>query len=157
MKYPSRDLTFEWGRTAPEQLSREASLLDTKIFSVFIAANVIIAVVVGLARNIQFDLTLIPLTVAFLTFVIIFIRSLMSYQVQQLYVSDSPEILEQDYWEKEPEETKQIYWGYVKEDFDHNLKVVKIKGRTLSLTVPLLAIETIFLILWILLISYQSF
>ncbi len=151
---PSMDLTYEWGRTAPEQLSKEASSLDTKIFSILVAANIIIGVMVALVGKIRFDLTLVPFSIASIAFLTIFIKSLLSYRTRWLYVCDSPKILEEDYWEREPDETKRIYWEFLKEDFENNLEVVKIKGQTILLTIPLLAIEVISLIVWVLLISY---
>lgn len=154
IKYPSRDLTYEWGRTAPEQLSKEASLLDTKILGILFAANIIIGVMVALAGKIQFDLTLIPFSIASIAFLIIFMKSLLAYRTRRLYVCDSPEILQQDYWRLEPDEAKEAYWEFVKEDFKDNLEVVKIKGQAILLTVPLLAIEVVSLIVWVLLISY---
>jgi len=152
-KYPSMDITYEWGRTAPEQLSKESSALDTKIFNVFIAANVIIGVMVAFMKQVQFDVSLIPFSIASASFLIIFVMSLRAYRAQRFYVADSPKILEKDYWKLEPYQTKLEYWEHVKKDFKQNLKATKAKGKTLSWVVPLLALEVIALIAWILVTS----
>lgn len=149
MKHPSRDLTYEWGRIAPEQLAKEADALDTKIIGIFATACIIISVVTALAEMVRLDVTLIPFVLAFVSFIAILARSLWVIRPQWLFVSDSPLILREDYWELEPEETKEKYWKYVEKDFDANYKIVKNKGRALSCTVPLLAIETISLVVWL--------
>jgi hypothetical protein len=152
-KYPSMDMTYEWGRTAPEQLSKEASSLDTKIFSVLVAANVIIGVMVAFVKQVQFDVSLIPFGIAFVSFLIIFVKSLQAYRAQWFYVADSPEILEEDYWKLEPYQAKREYWEYVKKDFTQNFEATKAKGKTLLLVVPMLALEVIALIAWVFLTS----
>ena len=149
MKYPSRDLTYEWGRMAPEQLTKEADSLDTKIIGIFATACIIIGVTTALAEKVRLDATLIPFVLAFISFIAILLRSLWVIRPQWLFVSDSPLILREDYWELEPEETKEKYWKYVEKDFNSNYKIVKSKGRALSCTVPLLAIETISLVVWL--------
>jgi len=152
-EYPSMDITYEWGRTAPEQLSRESSSLDTKILGVLVAANVIIGVVVALIGQVQLDISLIPLGIASISFLIIFAVSLWAYRGQLFYVADSPEVLEEDYWKLEPYQAKRAYWEHVKKDFELNLKATKAKGKTLLRIVPLLALEVIALIVWVFLTS----
>lgn len=152
-EYPSMDVTYEWGRVAPEQLSREASSLDNKIASIFVASNVIIGIIVALARQIQFDLTLIPFGIGLASFLVIFIKSLQAYRVRRFFVADSPEILEEDYWKLEPDEAKRVYWEFVKEHYSRNLQATVAKGKTLLWTVPLLGIEVSALVIWVLLIS----
>lgn len=151
MKYPSSDLAFEWGRTVPEQLSKEAGSLDTKIISIFVSSCVIISVITALKPSFHLALTLIPFAIAFIGFVLIFVRSLWVIRPQWLFIADSPRILREDYWEPEPEEAKQKYWSWLEKDFDMNYKIVKSKGQALLWNVPLLAIETITLVVWLLL------
>lgn len=150
-KYPSMDIFYEWGRTAPEQLSRVADALDTKIISVFIAAAIIVGVMAAMAREIQFDKTLTPFIIALICFATILIKSLWSFRLYWFYVADNPRVLREDYWIREPEEARQKYWEYVEEDFDNNYKAVKSKGQTLQWTIPLLGAEVISLIIWLLL------
>jgi hypothetical protein len=148
-KYPSRDLTYEWGRTAPEQLSKVADTLDTKILGVFSTACIIISVITALANKIQLGMSLIPFIIAFISFIVILIKSLWVVRPQWFFVTDSPKILRQDYWKLEPQEAKKEYWKHLENDFEANYDKVRIKGRTLSWTIKLLALETISLIVWL--------
>ena len=148
-EYPSRNLMYEWGRTAPEQLGKEADALDTKILGVFATACIIISVISALASQIQFNICLIPFIFAFLSFIGILIRSLWVIRPQWLFITDSPQILREDFWKLEPVEAKEKYWEYVEKDFETNYQIVKSKGQALSWTVPLLAVETISLVVWL--------
>ena len=150
-KYPSCDLTYEWGRTAPEQLSKVADALDTKIISVFIASAIVVGIMAALAGKIRFDGTLIPFVIALVCFATILIKSLLSVRLYGFYVADDPHILKEDYWILEPEDARQKYWQYVEEDFDNNWNAVRNKGQTLRWVIPLLGIEVIFLLIWLLL------
>ncbi len=149
MKYPSRDLMYEWGRITPEQLAKEADALDTKLIAIFAMACIIISVITALAERARLDVTLIPFVIAFISFMVILVRSLWVIRPQWLFVGDSPLILREYYWKLEPEEAKEKYWEYVEEDFNANYKIVMSKGRALLWTVRLLAIETISLIVWL--------
>ena len=149
MKYPSRDLMYDWGRGAPEQLSKEADALDTKIIAIFSMACLIIGVITALAEKVRYDTTFIPFAVAFVSFIVILARSLWVIRPQWLFIADSPRVLKEDYWELEPEEARDKYWDWVEKDFDINYKIVRSKGQTLRWIVPLLAIETISLLVWL--------
>lgn len=148
-KYPSRDLTYEWGRTAPEQLTKTADTLDTKILVVFSTACIIISVITALANKIQLGMSLIPFIIAFISFIVILAKSLWVVRPQWFFVTDSPKILREDYWKLEPQEAKKEYWKHLENDFEANYDKVRIKGRTLSWTIKLLALETISLIVWL--------
>ena len=155
-QHPSKELTFEWGRTAPEKISEEASSLDSKIVNVFLASSIIIGVITALVGQLQLNSTLIPFTIGTLCFVTILIKSLWALRAQWLYVGDNPYVLEEDYWELEQNEAKEKYWEYVKEDFKSNCRIVQAKGKTLRWIIPLLALELVSLIVWQFLISYLS-
>lgn len=148
-KYPSRDLTYEWGRTAPEELSKVADALDTKILVVFSVACIIISVIAALADKIQLGMSLIPLIIAFISFVVIFVGSLRVVRPQNFYVADSPRILREDFWKLEPEDAKASYWGHLEKDFQENYDKVAAKARTLKHTIILLFIETTALLGWL--------
>lgn len=149
MKHPSRDLTYEWGRTAPEQLSAEASALDTKIITIFAISCVIISVTSALVGKIHYDVTLIPFAIAFISFIVILAKTIWVTRPQWFFVADSPQILREDYWELEIEEAKDKYWNWLEKDFDANYKIVRSKGRALLWNIPLLAIETTSLVVWL--------
>ncbi len=149
MKYPSRELTYEWGRIAPEQLAKEADILDTKILAIFSSASIIIGVISALVGRILFDATIIPFGIAVVSYIAILIKSLSVISPQWMFVADSPRILREKYWELEPDEAMSKYWDYVEKDFDANHKIVKKKGQTLSWIVRLLGVETILLIIWL--------
>jgi len=140
---------YEWGRITPEQLAKEADALDIKVIAIFATACIIISVITALAEKVRLDATLIPFVIAFISFIVILARSLWVIHPQWLFVSDSPLVLREDYWKLEPEEAKEKYWEYVEKDFDANYKIVKSKGRALLWTVPLLAIETLSLVVWL--------
>jgi hypothetical protein len=149
MKNPSRDLTYEWGRTAPEQLSQEADAMDSKVINVFVTSCLIIGVITALSEKLEWSLGLIPFLIALCSFILILVFSLWVIRPQWLFIADSPRILREDYWELEPDETKEKYWEWVEKDFDKNYKIVKAKGQVLFWTIPLLALETISLMLWL--------
>ena len=151
MKYPSRDLTFEWARTSPERLSAEASGLDTKIIATFATSCLIISVITALRVKVSYDSNLIPFAIAFISFITILARSLWVIRPQWLFVADSPQILKEDYWELEPGETKDKYWAWLEKDFNANYEILRRKGQVLLWNVPLLAVETISLLAWLLL------
>jgi len=148
-KYPSRDLTYEWGRTAPEQLSKVADALDAKIIGVLSIACIIIGVTTALANKIQLGISLIPFIIAFISFLLILIKSLRVIDPQNFYVADSPRILREDFWKLEPEDAKAKYWEHLEKDFQENYDKVESKGRTLKRTVWLLGIQTIALMVWL--------
>jgi hypothetical protein len=149
MAYPSRDLTYEWGRKAPEQLAQEASALDSKLLGIFSSACIIVGVITALRGNIQIDTTIIPFIIALVSFGIILIYSLWVIRPRWFYVCDSPMILREDYWELDSEDVKDKYWRYVEEGFTDNYKQVKRKGLALSYIIPLLATETVSLLVWL--------
>jgi len=150
-KHPSRDLTYEWGRTAPEQLSKVADALDAKIIGVFSIACIIISVTTALTNKIQYDVSLIPFAVALISFIIILKKSVRVISPQPFFVADSPKVLREAFWKLEPEEAKEEYWGHLENAFAANYDKVTVKGHTLSLTIKLLAIETISLVVWLVL------
>ncbi|MBI4187564.1 MAG: hypothetical protein HY530_08700 [Chloroflexi bacterium] len=151
-EHPSHDLTFEWGRTAPERLSIEATAIDTKISMAFVSASVIIALVATLKGQIRYDWTIIPFIVAFVSFLGILIGNLRALSAQWFYVADSPKVLREDYWALEPEEAKERYWEWVEKDFETNYRLLKCKGVVLRAVIPLLGIETIALVAWLFLV-----
>ena len=145
----TRDLTFEWVRNSPERLSEIANALDSKIINVFSISCLIIGVITALSRSLRWNLTIIPFVVACISFILILVFSLLGIRPQWLFNVDSPRIIREDYWELAPDEAKKKYWEWVERDFDDNLKVVKLKGFVLKLIVPLLAMETILLMVWL--------
>jgi hypothetical protein len=145
----TRDLTFEWVRNSPERLSEISNTLDSKIINVFSISCLIIGVITALSKSLRWNLTIIPFLAACLSFILILIFSLLGIRPQWLFNVDSPQIIREDYWELEPDEAKNKYWEWVEKDYDENLKVVKLKGIVLKVIVPLLAMETTFLMIWL--------
>lgn len=154
-KYPSRDLMYEWGRVAPEQLAKVADALDTKIIGVFITASIVITLMATLIGKIQLNGTLIPFIIAFACFTVIFGKSLRVWRVHWFIVADNPYILKEDYWKLDPNEAKEAYWEYTEKAFSQNYHAVMAKGRVLQWTIPLLASEVIALVAWLFLISFN--
>lgn len=151
-QYPSRDLTYEWGRMAPERLAEEATAIDSKTITVLSAASVIVAVAASLHGEIPFNASIIPFLIALLVFFIILAKSVWSLSAQWFHVADSPTILREDYWILEQEEAKEKYWEWVEKDFEDNYRAVMLKGKVLVWVIPLLGVETISLVAWLFLV-----
>ncbi len=152
MKYPSRDLTYEWGRTAPDELAKYADALDTKLVGLLAAASIIISVVAGLPRSIPLNWTAVPFGIAVMSFAIVFTTCMLALHSRQFRVTDSPTILKRDWWSLEPEVLKEQYWEYVEDAFKENYQAVKTKGQALQLVVPFLGIEVVALLVWLFLL-----
>jgi len=150
-KYPSMNIFYEWGRTAPEQLSKVADALDTKIIGIFATACLIISVTAALAKQICLNVSSIPFAVALVCFAIILIRSLLVLRGRRFFVANDPHILKEDYWVLQPNEAREEYWNYIEQNFDVNYSLVHVKGQVLQWIVPLLGVEVISLIVWLLL------
>ena len=151
-EYPGMDTTYEWGRIAPEQLSKEADSLDTKIIGLFAAASIIISVVATLAKEISVDWRLIPFVVAGLSFLVLFSRSIQVLRGYKFFVTDDPKILREDWWILDPNEVKIKYWASIERAFENNYKAVDAKERAVQIIVPLLAVEVLSLIVWLFLL-----
>jgi hypothetical protein len=150
-KYPSKEMTFDWVRTAPEQLSQVADALDAKILGIFSISCLIISITPAIVGDIQCNLTLIPFVIAIISFLIILIKSLIAINPQKFYIADSPKILREDFWKLEPDKAKEQYWIHLEESFQDNYEKIKIKGKALAFIIWLLAIETLSMVIWLLL------
>ena len=148
-EYPSMDITYEWGRQTPEQLSREASLLDTKIIGILASASIIISLISIKITAITLDLTIIPLAIAFISFLVIFGMSVWALKGRSFSIADDPEILQNEYWKLSPREAKITYWKYVIKYFKLNYSAFHIKSRVLRCIVPILGVEVITLLAWL--------
>ncbi len=151
-EYPSMDVTYEWGRTASEKLSNEASALDTKIMGLFATASIVISVVSTLAKGLKIDWTLTPFVIAGICFIIVFGKSFWALRATKFVVATSPKILKEDWWILEPNVVKIKYWKYIEEDFTKNYMSICAKGRTLQFIVPLTALEVVSLLVWLFLL-----
>lgn len=155
-KYPSMDITYEWGRQAPEQLAKEASSLDTKTMGIFASASIIIGLMATRESVIRHDLTIIPLAISILCFLAIFVMSIWSLWGRNFLVADNPQILQEDYWGMETHAAKERYWKYTIAAFETNYQAVIDKGIVVKSIVPLLAGEVSFLLIWLFLTSFIS-
>ncbi|MGA7677939.1 MAG: hypothetical protein WCA51_06170 [Dehalococcoidia bacterium] len=153
-KYPSMDITYEWGRQAPEQLAREASSLDTKTMGIFASASIIIGLIATRGSVIRPDLTIIPLAISVLCFLTIFAMSIWSLWGRNFLIADDPQILKEDYWGMKTHAAKEQYWEYTIAAFKMNYQAVIRKGIVLKWLIPLLAGEVSFLLIWLFLTSF---
>ena len=151
-KYPSMDVTYEWGRTASEKLSNEASALDTKIIGLFATASIIITVASAVAKELKIDWTLTPFVIAGICFIIVFGKSFWALRATKFVVATSPIILKEDWWVLEPDMVKIKYWKHIEDAFTKNYTSVDSKGRTLQLILPLVALEVVSLLVWLFLL-----
>ena len=152
-EFPSRDLAFEWGRTAPGELSKVADAIDTKLLGVFAAASVIIGVTTALVQDINIGYPGIPFAVSFAAYALILVVSLWGLWPRQFPGPSSPKMLREYYWKLEPDKARVHYLGHKEKQYNDMYPKVRLKGRLLSCAVPLLGVEVIFLILWLLVIT----
>lgn len=152
-EYPSRDVMWESGRTAPQDMCRVADALDTRAMGVFVAGSVIIGVVAGVG-DMKADATLVPFILAFIGYAVLVGLWFWAFRPQRFFASDDPRILREDYWPLEPEEAKSEYWKYIEENFEHNATRVNRKGRALQWAIPALFLEVALLAVWLGLVSF---
>ena len=152
-EFPSRDLTFEWGRIAPEELGKIADAIDTKLLGVFAAASVIIGVTTALVQDINIGYPGIPFAVSFVAYALILVFSLWGLWPRQFPGPSSPKMLREHYWKLKPDKAKAHYWGHKEKQYNLIYPKVRLKGRLLSCAVPLLGVEVVSLISWLLVIT----
>ena len=152
-EYPSRDLTFEWGRTAPDELAKIADAIDTKTIGVFATASLVIGVAAALVQDISLDWRAIPFAVSSLCYLVILGFSVWGLWPRSFSGPSSPSILREHYWKLQPDETKDRYWKYVETHYDGAYPIVIRKGRLLSYAIPLLGLEVVALIAWLFLVT----
>ena len=152
-EFPSRDLTFEWGRIAPNELGNIADAIDTKLLGVFAAASVIIGVTTALVQDIDFGYSGILFAIPFVAYTLILVASLWGLWPRQFPGPSSPKMLREHYWKLEPDKARAHYWVHKEKQYNDIYPKVRFKGRLLSYAVPLLGVEVVFLILWLLVIT----
>ena len=146
----SRDLTWELGLSAPDQLSRIADAQDTKAMGTFATASVIIGVVAAVSRDLDYSGMFFA---AFAFFVITAALCLYIVVVRSFQGPDDPRTLREDFWDKEPEEARSLLWGFTEAAFDANRNIVKAKGKALQWAIPSLFVEVVLLLTWLLVTS----
>ena len=152
LKYPSRDLTFDWGRTAYERLSEESDKIDNKGLAILSIGSLIIGIVASL-KGIALDWTIVPFLLAFLSYIFLVWQAITAFRVRKVIVAENPRKLKEKYWELSEDETKGKYWESIEQSCDYNLYIIGQKGKALYLAIPALGIEVMLLIIWLLLRS----
>ena len=150
-EFPSRDLTFEWGRTAPGDLGKVADSIDTKTLGVFASASLIIGVATSLSSDIMLDWYLPLLVVSLGSYLMILVMSVWGLWATTFPGPPSPSIIRKYYWKLQPEEAKTHYWQHLEDDYDKVYSKVLWKGNFLKASVPLLGVEVSTLMVWLLL------
>ena len=145
----SRDLTFEWGLDAPNRLAEEADKLDNKGLSILLVASAILAISAALIDKITISWYLTPLAISFLAYLLVTWQSIRVFSLRKVIVTPNPKVLREKYWSLPEEETKEKYWKTTEESTDYNLDVVNQKGQGLRIAIPALAVEVIFLVIWL--------
>jgi len=148
-EYPGMDVTYEWGRQAPEMISREASSLDSKIIGVFASASVIISLLI--AQGSRFTLTpaLALLGLALLCYIAILVISMWALKGRGFSIADNPAVIKDRYWPREPLAVKIKYWDYVIKYYKKNKSALDIKSAAIKAVVPLLGAEVVLLLAWL--------
>ena len=152
-EFPSRDLTFEWGRTAPDELFKVADAIDTKTLGIFATASLIIGVAAALVRNISLDLPHIPFGISALSYLLILCVSVWVLWGRKFSGPSDPSILREHYWKLQPDDAKAHYWSYAETHYKDTYPSVRLKGRLLSYAVPLLGVQVVALIVWLFLLT----
>jgi hypothetical protein len=150
--YQGMAFTYEWGRRSRELLSHEAGDLDKKIIGLLASASIVIGLLSTHGSAIKLDITSLPLGIGALSFLSIFAISMWSLRARDVSVADDPTILQEDYWSLDQQAVMEHYWPSVIAAFKMNLAAVKVKSCALKWIVPLLGIEVISLLAWLLFI-----
>lgn len=153
-EFPSRDLTWDMGIRAPEQLSRESDAIDSKAMGTFATASLILGLFAALIGEIQLDLSVILFFLATITYLIVLGTSIYILAVRKFKGPDDPTILREDYWPLDNEEARQRLWQHAENAFCDNLDNVTRKGHALRIAIPAFGLEVVFLVSWLLVISF---
>ena len=149
---PSRNLTYEWGRTSPDELMRISDSLSIRATGIFATSSLIIGVTAAVGSlKLEWPLTFFGLAIACYIAVLVFIVPILRPKWSP--VPDDPSILREDYWPLSEDEAREYYWGHVEETYRRNLEMVNAKGLWLGRGVLAMTGEVLFLIVWLLLLS----
>ena len=149
---PSRNLTYEWGRTSPDELMRISDSLSIRATGIFATSSLIIGVTaaVGSLKS-EWPLTFFGL--AILCYLAVTIAIVPILRPKWSPVPDDPSILREDYWPLSEDDARKYYWDHVEETYHRNLKMVNDKGSRLGWGVVAMTGEVLSLIAWLLLLS----
>ena len=154
MKYPSRDLTYEWGRVAYERLLEHSEKIDNKGLVVFSTGSLIIGIVASL-KAIAFDWTVALFLLALFSYIFLVWQAITAFAVRKIIVAVDPRKLRMKYWGLPEDEAKEKYWGIIEQSCDYNLYIVEQKGKALYRAIPALGIEVVLLVIWLLLRTFS--
>lgn len=149
-EFPSRNLTFEWGRTAPDDLAKIGDSIDTKCVGIFATGSLILGIAAAVT-DIAVDLTILPLILAGIAYLVVLVSSWLLLLPKEFSGPDDPSILRESYWGMDPEEAQLDYWKHVEEAYRDTYRKVRIKGRLLKYAVVGLGVEVLFLAAWLVL------
>ena len=150
--FPSRDLAFEWGRTAPDDLAKIADSIDTKCVGVFATGSIIFGVVASV-NDIAINWTSLPLLLAGLAYLVVLATSWKVIKPTEFSGPDDPSVLRESYWSMDPEEAQSQYWGHVEKAYRKAYRKVRLKGCLLEYAVKGLALEVLFLAGWLVVLA----
>ena len=149
----SKDLTFEWGRTAPYELSKLADSMDTKIMGAFATGSLIIGVTSIRLQALVFDWTASLLVIAAIAYLVILVASLWALLPMTFAVADDPRKIKEFYWHLPKDEVQTKYWEYIEKATDRARSNVEFKSRCFTIVVGGLAVEVPFLITWLVVLA----
>ena len=150
-KYPSRNLTYEWGRNAYERLADEVEKIDTKGLSIFSFGSVIISI--AATTGIKLNWTIIPFALSLMSYLFLASQSIQAFGIKRVIVAENPSKLKEKYWRLQEDEAKNKYWESLEQSCNYNFYILEQKGKALDLAIRALGIETILLIAWLFLRS----
>ena len=143
----SRDLTWDRGMNAPDELRRDADSQDAKAMGIFATASVVIGVVAAVARGPDHDALF---WTAFGFFVVTACLAFFIIVMRKFKGPDDPRVLREDFWPLDVEEARRYLWEFTESAFSENLRHVKAKGRALTVALPALFVEVVLLLIWLL-------
>ncbi len=150
---PSKEITYEWGRTTPDELAKQADSLDTKILTLFAFSGVLIGAIASLAHDIRLDCSLIAFVAAGLAFIGVSGWGLISLWPKYFYVAVNPKTLRLEYWPLKQEEMRDFYWSHIEENFESNLGKVNAKAQAVKGMLVGLSLEVVALVTWVFLLA----
>ena len=146
--FPSRSLTFEWGRTAPDDLARIGDSIDTKCVGVFATGSLILGISAAV-KDIDLDRTALVLAAAGVAYLVVLASSWFLLLPRWFSGPDDPSVLRKHYWELDPEEAQLAYWEHVEAAYCDTYDKVRVKGRLLRYAVVGLGLEVLLLSAWL--------
>ncbi len=149
---PSRDLTFEWGRTASADLAKIGDTIDSRAIGIFATGSLIIGVSATVVETIL-DWSSLALLFVVAGYLATAVFGLLIVFPHPAPGPDNPTTLRKRYWPMPPAEAQEEYWQWVEDEYEQWYPKVNKKGRYLRYAIGGLGVEVSALIVWVILVT----